>query len=100
MGMLVSRKTFSDLPLSGADLRMRKMTISTQENSKEKVGVGVQADTPAQVQAEMSRGAVRALALVGGLVALWAAACVVGAMVSAGGPLALVKGWFSAVMGL
>jgi len=76
------------------------MNISTHENAKVKAGIGVQSDTPAQVQADMSRGAVRALSIVGGLVALWAAACVVGGMVSAGGPLALVQGWFAAVMGV
>ncbi len=52
------------------------------------------------VQAEVSRGAIRALTIAGGLVALWVAACIVGGIVVSGGPIALVKGWFAAVTGM
>ncbi len=52
------------------------------------------------VQAEVSRGAIRALTVAGGLVALWVAACIVGGIIVSGGPVALVKGWFAAVTGM
>ncbi|HEB70480.1 MAG TPA: hypothetical protein ENI88_12815 [Desulfobulbus sp.] len=68
--------------------------------AKSKTGTSGTAKSSAQVQAEVSRGAVRALNIAGLLVGLWAAACIVGGMIAAGGPVALVKGWVSAVMGL
>lgn len=41
--------------------------------------------------------AVGTVAIVSGLIGLWAVSCMVSAIVS-GGPLSLVAGWFSAVM--
>ncbi len=76
------------------------MQTSVNEGVKAKTRTGRKVNTSAQVQAEVSSGAVRALNIAGVLVALWVAACLVGGMVAAGGPVALVKGWFSAVMGL
>lgn len=72
---------------------------SVNENVKVKTGTGRKINTSTQVQAEVSRGAVRALNAAGVLVALWVAACIIGGMIASGGPVALVKGWFSAVMG-
>ena len=76
------------------------MQTSVNEGVKTKTRAGRKMNTSAQVQAEVSRGAVRALNIAGILVALWVAACLVGGMIASGGPVALVKGWFSAVMGL
>lgn len=47
----------------------------------------------------ISQNSVVAMAGVSALIGLWAAACFVGAMVS-GGPLALVKGFVSAISGM
>ncbi len=76
------------------------MQTSVNEGVKTKIRAGRKMNTSAQVQAEVSRGAVRALNIAGILVALWVAACLVGGMIASGGPVALVKGWCSAVMGL
>ncbi len=76
------------------------MPTSVTEGVKTKARTGRKMNTSVQVQAEVSRGAVRALNIAGVLVALWVAACIVGGMIVSGGPIALVKGWFSAVMGL
>ena len=73
---------------------------SVNESVKARTRTGRKINTSAQVQAEVSRGAVRALNIAGVLVALWVAACIVGGMIVSGGPVAMVKGWFSAVMGL
>lgn len=37
---------------------------------------------------------------VSALIALWAAACFVGGLISAGGPVGLAFGWFKAITGL
>ncbi len=74
------------------------MTTAAREKAKTRTGTKV--SERELVQAEVSRGATRALAIAGGLVALWVAACLVGGIVVSGGPVALVKGWFAAVTGM
>jgi hypothetical protein len=37
---------------------------------------------------------------VSGIIGIWAAASLIAAMVSVGGPIALVKSWFGAISGL
>lgn len=62
-----------------------------------------QTRTRAQTQTgldSISTGSVAAMGGVSALIGLWAAACFVGAMMSGGGPLALAKGWFSAITGM
>ena len=74
------------------------MKISANEDVKIRTKTSV--NTSELVQAEMSKGAIRSLNIAGLLVGLWAAACIVGGMIAIGGPIALVRGWFSAVTGL
>ena len=50
-------------------------------------------------QAEISRGAIISLASAGAIVGLWAFASLASAMVMTGGPIALARAWFSAVIG-
>ncbi len=51
-------------------------------------------------QAEVSRGALVSMAAAGAIVGLWAFASLASAMVMTGGPIALVKAWFGAVLGM
>ena len=76
------------------------MKASVNENVKAKNRARTGVDTSVQIQAEVSRGAVRALNIAGVIVALWVAACIVGGMIASGGPIGLIKGWFAAVTGL
>lgn len=48
----------------------------------------------------ISQRALVAMAVPSALVGLWAAACLVSAMVSNGGPLGLVRIWFQAITGI
>ncbi|HFQ90875.1 MAG TPA: hypothetical protein ENK27_12455 [Desulfobulbus sp.] len=70
--------------------------------AKEKVKTGTRTGESGTelIQAEVSRGAIRALTIAAGLVALWVAACIVGGIIVSGGPVALVKGWIAAVTGM
>lgn len=49
---------------------------------------------------DISKGAIVGMAAPSALIGLWAVACLVSAMVSSGGPLALAKAWFQAVAGI
>ncbi len=51
-------------------------------------------------QAEVSRGALVSMAAAGAIVGLWAFASLASAMVMTGGPIALAKAWFGAVLGM
>ncbi len=51
-------------------------------------------------QTELSRKAIAAMAAPAALIGLWSVACVVGAVIHLGGPLAIVKAWFQAVAGV
>ena len=73
------------------------MKTSASEHIKTRTKTSI--NTSELVQAEMSKGAIRSLNIAGVLVGLWVAACIVGGMIVSGGPIALVKGWFSAVTG-
>jgi hypothetical protein len=52
------------------------------------------------VEAEVSKLAAISIAAFGSAVGLWSVACLVSAMVQAGGPLQLAASWFKAVSGL
>ena len=72
------------------------MNASTKNIAKTRTNTKASVDT----QAEVSRGAIISINTVGVVIGLWALASLVGGMVSAGGPVALVKAWFSAVTGM
>lgn len=54
----------------------------------------------ANVAQEVSKGTIAAMSAVPGLIGIWAAACFVGGLINAGGPLGLAKSWFQAVSGM
>ncbi|HFQ90029.1 MAG TPA: hypothetical protein ENK27_08110 [Desulfobulbus sp.] len=65
------------------------MTATTKTRVQSKVNT----------QAEISRGAIISMASAGAIVGLWAFASLASAMVMTGGPIALARAWFSAVIG-
>ncbi|MCF6187116.1 MAG: hypothetical protein L3J49_06520 [Desulfobulbaceae bacterium] len=72
------------------------MNTTTKDIAKSRANTKTSVDT----QAEISRGAIISINMVGAVIGLWAFASLVGGMVAAGGPVALVKAWFSAVTGM
>lgn len=60
----------------------------------------VRASESSQARGEISRGVLISFSVISGLTGAWAAACIVGGLMASGGPLAMVKAWFSAVAGL
>ena len=64
----------------------------------EKQKTDVQVDT--SVSAEIDKVILISIACFAGIIGLWSVACLVSAMVQAGGPIALGIGWFMAISGL
>ena len=68
--------------------------------SKQKTKTTVQENTGTTVSTEVDKVIIGSIAAFAGLVGLWSLACLGSAMFQAGGPLALVGGWFKAVSGM
>ncbi len=51
------------------------------------------------IEAEVNKAAVGVVGVASCLIGIWAVACFVGGLVASGGPLAMAKNWFSAVIG-
>ena len=68
--------------------------------SKQKTNTTVQENTGTTVSTEVDKVIIGSIAAFAGLVGLWSLACLGSAMFQAGGPLALVGGWFKAVSGM
>ena len=67
---------------------------------KTKANVNTTTDSSAQTGIDsVSRGSMVTMGVVSALVGIWAVACLVSAMVD-GGPVELIKGWFTAVIGM
>lgn len=58
------------------------------------------ASSTLQAQVDASNGTMATMAAVPAFIGLWAAACFIGGMISSGGPLEMVKNWFSAISGM
>lgn len=74
------------------------MTNQPFNASRERSKITTQA--AGQVEAEVSKVGVSVIGFVAALIGIWGLACFVGGLVNSGGPLAFVKGWFGAVLGL
>ncbi len=74
----------------GKTMTTTNTTTKTKTNTK----------TTVSAQAEVSRGAVTTMLTVGAIVGLWSLASLVGGLVVAGGPIALVRSWFGAFTGM
>ncbi|MFH1215105.1 MAG: hypothetical protein V1706_01245 [Pseudomonadota bacterium] len=77
---------------------MKATRPEVQAQAKKRINVSNAENTQARV--EVSKGVVIALGTAPALIGIWAAACFVGGLVASGGPLALIKSWFSAVIGM
>lgn len=55
--------------------------------------------TKVQLDTELSKVGISAMASVSGLIGIWALASMIGGLISSDGPLAFVSSWFSAVIG-
>jgi len=70
--------------------------MKTTSLAKTRTRIAVQAGEKSAV----SQRALVGMAVPSALIGLWAAACLVSAMVSNGGPLGLARIWFQAVTGI
>lgn len=68
-----------------------KTRTVTRTNAHENTQVGLD---------DVTKTSITVMGAVSALIGIWAAASLIAAMVSVGGPLALVKGWVGAVSGL
>ena len=62
--------------------------------------VGVQDASGTTVSTEVDKVIIGSIAAFTGVIGLWSVACLMSAMFQAGGPLQLLKGWFSAISGM
>lgn len=69
------------------------------QHSKAKTGQEKAKETY-QAEVELSTGSLIATGLFTALVGLWVAACFIGGLIASGGPLAMLKSWFTAVSGI
>ena len=73
-------------------------TMKTNTNIKAKTRSNTK--TSVSAHAEVSRGAVATMVAAGAVVGLLSFASLVGGLIVAGGPIALVRAWFGAVTGM
>ncbi len=67
---------------------------------KTKSNVNVSTDSSTQTGVDsVSKSSMITMGIVSGLVGIWAVACLVSAMVD-GGPIELIKSWFTAAFGM
>jgi hypothetical protein len=72
------------------------MKNTIQVDQQVKTGVGAAGG----VGTEVSKVSISVVAIFGVIVGLWSLACLVGGLVSSGGPLSFAGNWFKAVFGL
>ncbi len=73
--------------------------MTTASKLQEKTREQQAASTEAGIDS-ISRGSIITMGVASAVIGLWALACLVSAMVGSGGPIALIKGWFSAISGM
>jgi len=89
-----ARKILSARNMYRRHIMMNQPFTTSKERSK------VTSQATAQVEAEVSKVGVGVIGFVAALIGIWGLSCFVGGLVNSGGPLAFVKGWFGAVLGL
>lgn len=77
---------------------MKGMIPETKVQVKKRSTQRTAINAPAKV--EVSRGVMIGIGAVPTLIGIWAAACFFGGLIASGGPIALVKSWFSAFTGM
>jgi|APCry4251928276_1046603.scaffolds.fasta_scaffold366086_2 hypothetical protein len=73
------------------------MKDSTLTKTRQKVRTGAQTQEGLDT---FAKGGVSVMGGVSALIVLWAAACFIGGLISAGGPVELAYSWFKAIAGL
>ncbi|MBU4260989.1 MAG: hypothetical protein KKC76_03795 [Proteobacteria bacterium] len=73
------------------------MKDSTLTQKRQRVQTGAQTREGLDT---LTRGGVALMGGVSALIALWAATCFIGGLISAGGPVELAYSWFKAIAGL
>lgn len=68
--------------------------------SREKGKSTAQQNTRTSVSTEVDKVIIGSVAAFAGVAGLWSVACLISAMIQAGGPLQLAAGWFKAVSGM
>ncbi len=71
---------------------------NTTTKSQDLLKSGAQEMTQADV--EVSKVGITVLGFMAAAIGIWGIACFVGGLISAGGPISFVKGWFGAVFGM
>lgn len=71
------------------------MTTKTLSRNRERVHVDERSGLDT-----ISKGSLAVMGGISALIGIWAVACMVGAMISGGGPINLMKGWISAITGM
>lgn len=77
---------------------MKGITTETKVQVKQRSMQRTAENAPAKV--EVSRGVMIAIGAVPTLIGVWAAACFFGGLIASGGPIAMVRSWFSAFTGM
>jgi hypothetical protein len=77
---------------------MKTTKLHTSTTARAKARTQETAHAPEHLQARQALLAAMSAAPV--MIGLWAAACIVGALITSGGPLALAQGWLQAVTGI
>ncbi|MCK9296529.1 MAG: hypothetical protein M0P70_15770 [Desulfobulbaceae bacterium] len=77
---------------------MKDITPETKVQVKQRSMQRTAESAPAKV--EVSRGVMIAIGAVPALIGVWAAACFFGGLMASGGPIAMVRSWFSAFTGM
>lgn len=73
---------------------MNNTNVQAKTRNQEKVNASIEA------KVETSKGVMLAASVVPAVVGLWAVACFAGGLVASGGPLAMARGFFTAVTGI
>ncbi|MFP3983087.1 MAG: hypothetical protein ACLFV2_05275 [Desulfurivibrionaceae bacterium] len=69
------------------------------QHSKAKTG-HEKAQETSRAEVEFSTGSLIATGFFTALIGIWVAACFIGGLIASGGPLAMLKSWFTAVTGM
>ena len=73
------------------DTALTKTKVNTRARELENTQAGLDA---------VSKGSIIVMGAVSALIGLWAVASFFGAMITGGGPLVVIEGWFRAVTGM
>jgi hypothetical protein len=77
---------------------MKPLQMHIKARTKSQLEIEKSADNT-NVEQEVAKSTVWAFGVAPVLIGLWAAACIVGALLASDGPLALVQKWMSAILG-